>query len=311
MLRINIRKKVFASVFWQYRQRTQYSRKYYSVKKVSKVLGCSRKYYYELCKARQKKSTVENQVLAIVQSERKVLQRLGGKKLYHKIKSLLDEQGIKFGRDKLFILLEKYQLLITRKKRFIKTTMSNHLLRKYPNLITNTKIIMPEQVWVSDITYLKTRNGFCYLNMVTDAYSRKIVGYVVSSSLGTKAMIAAYRMALANRVYPNNPLTHHTDRGVQYCSRDYITLSNSNQVEISMTEHGDPYENALAERMNRTMKEEFGLGVILPSLQTAQILVAESVLLYNSKRPHWGLKLKTPDQAHSLLILSNGTNGNT
>ncbi len=310
MLNTNIRKKVFVSVFLHYKHRTGSRRKCYTVIKVSQVLGYSRKYYYEICKAEQKKSAIENQVLAIVQSERKILFRLGGKKLYHRIKSLLDEQGIKFGRDKLFILLEKHQLLITRKKRFIKTTTSNHLLRKHPNLITATKVIMPEQVWVSDITYLKTKNGFCYLNMVTDAYSRKIMGYTVSSSLSAEAMIAAYQMALANRVYQNNPLTHHTDRGVQYCSRGYIALSNSNKVLISMTEHGNPYENALAERMNRTIKEEFGLGTILPSLQAAQILVAESVLLYNSKRPHWGLKLKTPNQAHSLPIISVKGNGN-
>lgn len=310
MLCTNIRKKVFASVFRHFRQRTGSSRKYYSVKNVSEALGYSRKYYFELCRAEQKKSIIENQVLSIVQSERKSLRQLGGKKLYHKIKLLLDEHGIKFGRDKLFVLLEKNHLLITRKKRYIKTTISIHSHRKHPNLVKATKIIMPEQVWVSDITYLRTKHGFCYLNMVTDAYSRKIMGYTVAATMNRKAMIAAYRMALSNRVYPATPLIHHSDRGGQYCSKDYIELSKNHHVKISMTENGDPYENALAERMNRTMKEEFGLGVILPSLQTAQILVAESVLLYNSERPHWSLKLKTPDQAHSLLILSSKTNGN-
>ena len=234
----------------------------------------------------------------MVQSKRKILPCLGGKKLYYQIGTQLNDSGIKFGRDKLFTLLSKHELLIKRKRSYTQTTMSKHWLRKYPNLVKAIAVTVPEQVWVSDITYLKTDEGNCYLNMVTDAYSRKIVGYAVSSTMNNEAMSAAYRMALKNRVYPETPLIHHSDRGLQYCSQEYVHLSNIHHVKISMTENGDPYENALAERMNRTMKEEFGLGRVLPSLETAERLVEESVKLYNNQRPHWALKFKTPNQVH-------------
>ncbi len=202
------------------------------------------------------------------------------------------------GRDGLFALLRYNGLLIKPKRRYVTTTNSKHWLRKYPNLIKDIEITQPEQVWVSDITYIKTDEGNCYLNLVTDAYSRKIMGYSIAKTMNTEEMKKAYEMAIAQRSYPNRKLVHHSDRGLQYCSAEYVQLTLDMEGSVSMTENGDPYENALAERMNRTLKEEFGLGRLLPTRQQAFLLAAEAVELYNSKRPHWALNLETPNNIH-------------
>ena len=234
----------------------------------------------------------------MVDKERKILPRIGGKKLYHQIQPSLQSKGIKMGRDKLFKLLDHYNLLIKPKRRYIQTTMSKHWLRKYPNLLKEQTITRPEQVWVSDITYIKTDQGNCYLNLVTDVYSRKIMGYAIADSMDTTNMKKAFEMAVNNRKYPAYPLIHHSDRGLQYCSQEYVQIAVDNNIKISMTENGDPYENALAERMNRTLKEEFGLGQTIKTKQQAFYLTREAINLYNHYRPHLSLKMKTPDQIH-------------
>lgn len=244
------------------------------------------------------KNIIGKTVLEMVQSERKILPMLGGKKVYHQIKSLMQAASIKMGRDKLFILLAENDLLIKPKRRYVTTTNSKHWLRKYPNIVKGIAITAPEQVWVSDITYIKTDEGNCYLNMVTDAFSRKIMGYSIAQNMNTEEMKKAYDMAVSLRSYPNEPLIHHSDRGLQYCSSEYVKISSENNICISMTENGDPYENALAERMNRTLKEEFGLGRRLPTRQQAFRLVEEAVNLYNRRRPHLALKMNTPDNVH-------------
>lgn len=241
---------------------------------------------------------MEKEVLKLVHRERKILTRLGGKKLYHQIKPSLLLNDIKFGRDQLFKLLDKNHLLIKPRRTYTQTTMSKHWLRKYPNLVKKIKTTAPEQVWVSDITLIKSDEGNCYLNMVTDAFSRKIMGYAISNSMDTASMIKAYQMAIKNRKNLHHQLIHHSDRGLQYCSQEYVKLSTDSGIQISMTENGDPYENALAERMNRTLKEEFGLGRLLPSKQKAFRLTEEAVNIYNSYRPHWALNLKTPNDIH-------------
>lgn len=238
-------------------------------------------------------------MLELVQAERKVLFRLGTIKLYHQIGPQLQASSIKFGRDKLFSLLREKDMLIKPRRRYVQTTNSKHFLRMHPNLVRDLPITRPEQVWVSDITYIKTDEGFCYLNMITDAWSRKIVGFAIAESMDAASMIKAYEMALGGRIYPDLPLIHHSDRGIQYCCHDYVRLSTENGVAISMTENGDPYENALAERMNRTMKEEFGLGVKLHTRKQAYLLAAEGVELYNSRRPHLALKKRTPNEVHN------------
>lgn len=240
----------------------------------------------------------ELQVKELVDKERKVLSRLGGRKLHHQIRDNLQAQEIKFGRDKLFTLLRKYQMLILPKRRYIQTTMSKHWLRKYPNLVKDIIVKRPDEVWVSDITYLKTDEGNCYLNMVTDAYSRKIMGYAIADNMEAVQMKQAFQMAVKNRTKDNQLLIHHSDRGLQYCSAEYVSIANINQIKMSMTENGDPYENALAERMNRTLKEEFGLGNVLKSKLYAKLLVEEAVNLYNNYRPHLSLKMKTPESVY-------------
>lgn len=242
----------------------------------------------------------------MVKEKRKLLSRTGTRKLHHLMAEELAAGSVKCGRDKLFSYLRKHELLIRPKRRYVQTTHSRHWLHKHPNLVKDLVVSHPEQVWVSDITYVKTQEGTCYINLVTDAFSRKIMGYAIADNMETGSMIAAYRSALANRTDVNSRPIHHSDRGVQYCSRDYIELSLASGCPVSMTENGDPYENALAERMNRTLKEEFGLGEVIRTKQQAKQLLEEAVALYNNYRPHLSLHYQTPNEVHkkSLLIVT-------
>ena len=230
--------------------------------------------------------------------ERKQLPRIGTRKVYHLIKEDLRDQGVKFGRDKLFDLMRLYGLQIKPRKRYTQTTMSKHWLRKWPNIIKGKTAKHKDEVWVSDITYIKTEEGNCYLNMITDAYSRKVMGYAVEDNMETESMIEALKMAVTHRKDPLKPTIHHSDRGLQYCSKEYALMTTENNIVLSMTENGDPYENALAERMNRTIKEEFGMDRKMKSKEQVKKLVGESIFLYNQKRPHLALQMKTPDQVY-------------
>jgi putative transposase len=237
-----------------------------------------------------------------VDRERKQLPRIGTRKIYYLIKESLREQGLKFGRDKLFELMRLYGLQIKPRRRYTQTTMSKHWLRKWPNIVKGKILDQPDQVWVSDITYIKTEEGNCYLNMITDAYSRKIMGYAVDDNMETESMIGALTMAVNQRQDPLASTIHHSDRGVQYCSKEYALMTTKNNIRLSMTENGDPYENALAERMNRTIKEEFGIDRKMKSKDQVKKLVEESIFLYNHKRPHLALQMKTPDQVYNKKI---------
>lgn len=261
-------------------------------------MGYSRQYFYKHCKEQVRKAEQELQVKQLVDKERKVLSRLGTRKLHHQIRNSLQAQEIKFGRDKLFALLRMHGMLILPRRRYVQTTMSKHWLRKYPNLVKGLVVKHPDEVWVSDITYLKTDEGNCYLNMVTDAYSRKIMGYAIADTMEAAQMKPAFQMAIRNRKNKQHPLIHHSDRGMQYCSAEYVNIADQHQIKMSMTENGDPYENALAERMNRTLKEEFGLGNVLKSKLHAKLLTEEAIDLYNNHRPHLSLKMKTPQSVY-------------
>lgn len=238
----------------------------------------------------------------LVDKQRKLLPRLGGRKIYYLLKEQLHQLGLKFGRDKLFALMRSYGLLIKPRRSYIQTTMSKHWLRKWPNIIKGKPITAPDEVWVSDITYLKTQEGTCYLNLVTDSYSRKIVGYAIADNMETQNMIAALQMAITSRGTTTRKTIHHSDRGMQYCSKEYEMLTSRNNIQLSMTEQGDPYENALAERMNRTIKEAFGIGHNITTKETLRQLVKESIFLYNHKRPHLALKMKTPQQVYQTKV---------
>jgi transposase InsO family protein len=260
-------------------------------------LGYSRQYYYKLCKQVVDDQDVERQVIGLVQEKRKVLPRVGTRKVYHLIAAVLQQREIKVGRDKLFSVMRDNGLLIAPRRRYVQTTNSRHRFKKYPNKAKGMTVHEPDQLWVSDITLIKAEDGYCYLNMVTDAYSRKIVGYAVADNMEAESMIGALRMALNQKQALAIPM-HHSDRGSQYCGELYVNLMKRNNCIISMTENSDPYENALAERMNRTIKEEFGLDGVVKSKDLVYKMVKEAIELYNYYRPHLSLNMKTPHQVH-------------
>jgi len=225
--------------------------------------------------------------------------RLGARKLYYLIKPALDQNGIKCGRDRLFDILRQECMLVKRKKNHTRTTNSYHRFFKYPNLVKDSKITHAEQVWVSDITYIRTRNGFLYLSLITDTYSKQIVGYQLSDNMKTINCIEALNKAIKNRKYPDRQLIHHSDRGLQYCSPDYIETLTRNNIDISMTSKHDPYENAVAERINGILKGEFDLGDTLPDQKQAEREINRSIWVYNNLRPHLSCDYLTPAQAHT------------
>lgn len=269
------------------------------------MFGYSRDAYYKAAKREAEKGTKKEEVIKLVQRIRKKLPKIGTRKLHHLLKDELRGRSIKVGRDKIFDILRESNLLVKKKKRYVQTTNSKHWLRKYPNRAKEVKINRPEELWVSDITYVSTDDGFCYLTMITDAYSRKVMGYDVSNNLTNEGTINALNMAIKNREY-RGKLLHHSDRGLQYCSKEYVELLNKNEIEISMTEKSDPYENALAERMNRTIKEEFLLVEKFKNIDIARATINESVKLYNKIRPHLSCGMLTPEEMHKKQLTSVG-----
>ena len=229
---------------------------------------------------------------------RKDQARIGGKKLIYLLQEDFRKAGIEIGRDKFFKFLKSQHLLVKKKKNRIITTRSYKRFRQYPNLIKDLDIKRPEQVWVSDITYIYCKKGHLYLHLVTDAYSKKIMGYFLSDDLKTKSTLAALKMALKNRKYPNRKLIHHSDRGFQYTSKGYTDKLKSKKIKISMTTKYDPYENAIAERVNGILKDEFEISNRKLSMDEARRNVNHAIKIYNKKRPHWSCQFLTPEQAH-------------
>lgn len=224
--------------------------------------------------------------------------RLGAAKLYHILKFDLILEGVDIGRDKFYKTLKHLCLLVPRKKMFFRTTDSNHLFNKHSNLVKGMKLNKPEQLWVSDITYLKTKNGTMYLSLITDAYSKKIMGYEVSDNLKAESSKRALVMALKNRKYPNRKLIHHSDRGIQYCCPQYTDVLDNHKVKISMTQKYDPYENAIAERINGILKQEFDISNHRLHKDEVKKITKNSINIYNKLRPHFSCNLMTPNQAH-------------
>lgn len=239
----------------------------------------------------------EHKVLELVLKRRADLPREGVRKLQRAISQELADSHIKFGRDKLFDLLRKNKMLVRPKKRYVRTTNSWHRFHKHPNLIKTLAINRPNQVWVSDITYIRLTKGHCYLALITDAYSRKIVGYDISDSLELTGCLRALKKAL-KRLPLNHDLIHHSDRGIQYCSHQYTGLLEKNNINISMTEENHCYENAIAERVNGILKDEFFLDQRFKSTPNAKAVSIEAINLYNDKRLHLSLNYKTPNMVH-------------
>ena len=222
--------------------------------------------------------------------------KLGTRKLYYLLKE--DLSTLNVGRDKLFRILRANHMLIKPKKSYHITTDSHHRFRKHKNLVSTLEIEKPESVWVSDITYVGTRVNPSYLALITDAYSKKIVGYNVSNSLSAEGSLKALDIALTNRMYKNQPLIHHSDRGLQYCSNEYQKILNDNDIKPSMTEKYDPYENAIAERINGILKQEFDIARNIKNIQVKKELIKNAIEIYNNRRPHLSNHMLTPIKMH-------------
>ena len=226
-----------------------------------------------------------------------LMPKLGGRKLYFLLKDQLSL--LKVGRDKLFRILRANHMLIKPRKRYHITTDSHHRFRKHKNLISTLEIEKPDAVWVSDITYVGNRINPSYLALITDAYSKRIVGYNLSTSLCVEGSLKALEMAMGNREVRNYPLIHHSDRGLQYCSNDYQKLLKDNDISPSMTEKYDPYENAIAERINGILKQEFDIAKKVKDFSVKEKLIQNAIKTYNHIRPHLSNQMLTPMQMHA------------
>jgi putative transposase len=262
-----------------------------------RLFGKTRHAYYDALWRKGNSLVREDVVLQEVIAIRNDLPRVGTRKLHYLLQNSLESHQIKIGRDYLFDLLSEHKLLVRQRKRKAITTDSRHWMRKYSNLIRNMPVTRPEQVWVSDITYIRLTNQWGYLSLITDAYSRKIIGYCFRNDLMAEGCIEALQMALKNRMY-HEPIIHHSDRGSQYCSHQYVNLLNQNTIGISMTENGDPYENALAERVNGIIKTEFNLHSSQLGFEQTYNQIKRSIKVYNEIRPHSSCDYLTPNQAH-------------
>lgn len=235
-------------------------------------------------------------MIFMVEDIRKVMPRIGARKLYYLLFDKL--QLMKIGRDKFFDILRANHLLIQPKRSYHKTTNSHHRFRKHQNRILDLEINRPEQVWVSDITYIGNSKKQYYLSLITDAYSKKIMGYYLANNLHTQSSLEALKMALKLRRNKIFPLIHHSDRGIQYCAYEYQKELNKNKILCSMTQNSDPYENAVAERINGILKQEFMIDKYNQDLDIMKCIIKEAINTYNQHRPHCSNYMLTPDQMH-------------
>ncbi|WP_229724688.1 IS3 family transposase [Winogradskyella forsetii] len=259
----------------------------------------SKQAFYKRLKTQQKQQIDHQKLIKMVKDYRKkVGSKTGGIKLHKELKQDFTNANIKIGRDKFYRFLRYNNLLVPKRKNYITTTNSNHMYKKYKNLIKGQVPSRPEQLWVSDITYIKTENGHNYLALVTDAYSKQIMGYKLDNHMRTSLCTDALAMAINNRKYPKKQLIHHSDRGFQYCNPKYTEFAESNNITMSMTEQYDPYENAVAERINRTLKYEYGLKQTIKNTDLAQKMTEQAVHVYNNLRTHFSLDLRKPAEVH-------------
>ena len=266
-----------------------------SVDAICALFGKTRQAYYQRLGYQYQEAAEESIILDLIAELRKDMGRMGGRKLWHEINEAHPKM---ISRDKLFDILDKYHLKVHRRKRTVRTTWSESWLHRFPNLVKDLILTAANQVWVSDITYIETETGFVYLHLVTDAYSKKIMGWCLSPSLHADATISALQMAIRNAGCDLKGLIHHSDRGCQYCCEKYVKLLQNNGIEISMTQDGDPRDNAIAERLNGILKTEWLYDDHFIGFDDAYRRVAEVINLYNNKRPHLSLNYKTPAEAH-------------
>lgn len=260
------------------------------------LFGVSRQVYYRSIQSVKRGQAKALQVVVMVQEIRQEMPRIGTRKLYYLLRERLREIGV--GRDQLFSILRANHLLIKPVRSYRKTTDSRHRFHKHKNLIEGIVPSKPEQVWVADITYIGTSENQQYLALVTDAYSKKIVGHDLSNSLSADGAIRALKQGLKTRTHKANTLIHHSDRGLQYCCDAYQRVLSIRKVKCSMTESYDPYANAVAERVNGILKQEFLLENYRVKLPVMKELVKKSIEIYNTKRPHLSCEMRTPEQMH-------------
>ena len=270
-----------------------------SILRFCRLLGVTRQALYQHEWHHKEFDTKAELIVEKVRSIRKHHRRMGTRKLYLRLQSFLAKHHIKLGRDKLFDILSTYKLLVRKRKRKMSTTQSYHRFHKYPNLIKGMTVKGINQLWVSDITYLKIMGRFSYISLITDAYSHKIIGFHVAQTLETMHSIKALKMAIAGiKECSSYGIIHHSDRGIQYCSEEYVKLLQDNKILISMTENGDPLENPIAERINGIIKEEYLDHYNDTTIPQIQERLKRAVALYNNERPHMSCSMLTPREVH-------------
>ena len=261
-----------------------------------RLFGLSRQSIYQQTERDKEKTLSQQSIRAMVDQIRRIMPRIGTRKLYCLLKPNLDVRGIKMGRDGLFTYLRSHGLLIKPLKSYTKTTFSHHRFKKHPNLLEGLVLTSPEEVFVSDITYVRSEEGVHYLSLVTDAYTRKIMGHHLSHDMKAENVVKALKVAVRNRK-GRGKLIHHSDRGSQYCSDLYQEELSKCGIQPSTTEGYDCYQNALAERINGILKQEF-LLYRCKTFRDLKVLIDQSIDTYNEYRPHLSLGMKTPNQAH-------------
>ena len=267
-------------------------------------MGISRQAYYKQLACERQRSSTHEAVVQLVRDQRRLQPRIGTRKLHHMLTPPLQAAGLKVGRDALFGILRDSDMLVKPRRAYHRTTNSNHHYRRHPNLLKEgPRKLVPtgsEQLWVADLTYLPLQQKTVYVSLVTDAYSRKIVGWNVHDGLHAHHVARALKMALRDR-QTHQQLVHHSDRGIQYCCAEYQLIHARHGIACSMTDGGDCYQNALAERINGILKTEFLLHRPANLAQAAK-MVAQSVRIYNQLRPHMSLELKTPEAVHQASV---------
>lgn len=269
-----------------------------SIKELCNHVGMSRQNYYAARQIRQRRQVDEAFILELVKRERQVQPRLGGRKLRYLLKADMAEAGVDLGRDRFFELLAENDLLVTPKPGTPRTTNSRHYLPVFRNLLTGKTLTGPNQAVVSDLTYIRTEEGFLYAAIITDAYSRKIVGYNIGDSLEAEGCLRALNQALRDLPEGQHPI-HHSDRGCQYCCHAYVERLQERGLEISMTEVLHCYENAMAERVNGILKQEYEMDQKFRTKAQAKKAFDQAVLIYNTRRPHLSLNYRFPADVHS------------
>ena len=260
------------------------------------LFGIDRQVYYRKIKRRKIRQFNASKVVSMVLEIRQTMPRIGAKKLYYLLNNELKQ--LKIGRDKFIDILRANHLLIAPKRSYHITTNSHHRFRKHQNQILELQIQRPEQVWVSDITYIGKRENPCYLSLVTDAYSKRIMGFNVADNMNTESSLVALKNAVKQRKDKSLSLIHHSDRGLQYCANEYQKLLNKSDIKCSMTQNSDPYENAVAERINGILKQEFSIDKFNKELPIMKALVKNAIDIYNNIRPHYSNYMLTPNQMH-------------